>query len=164
MRELAFNRLDTDEVHSWEIDIPFNHEELSPKDKITNDYITRNLTGLTFQPQRDSNHMTSGKIRAFIGHLYQKCQTNGRKYFGIKSEQIAEILFDLDIPFAELDSLPSMKRLEKYYKTTIYCPRHSECFDGTCSDQKIDHIRRWISDSNKFYEEFPFQFSFFKFY
>ena len=26
IRELAFNQLDTDEVHCWEFDIPFNYE------------------------------------------------------------------------------------------------------------------------------------------
>ena len=154
IRELAFNEFDSPNVLNWEFDIPYNFEELNTKDKITNDYIMRNITGLPFQPQRDSKYMTFDKLRPFIGYLYQKTQTTQRKFFGIKSQQIAEVLFDLDIPFILLGDIPSVKRLQKYYKTTAFCTNHTENYEGKCAEQKVEHIRRWISDTQYFNNEF----------
>ena len=154
VRELSFNEYNSPNVLTWEFELPYCFDELSPKDKITNHYIESNITGLPYQLPIGSKHMSYDKLKPFIGYLYEKSKSPSRKFFGIKNQQITDLLVELNISFISLENIPSVKQLQKFYKTTVFCPNHTENHFGTCSAQKVDHIRRWIDDTQTFEQEF----------
>ena len=155
IRELAFTKMNSSTVHCWNVEIPINFEKLINKDKITNDYIRRNISGLPFNISSDvSNYIKYEKLNAFIGYLYNKSCSLDCKYFGIKNPQLAEMFIGLDIPFISLDDdIPTVRKLHKFYRMTVFCPKHTENIRGTCSAQKVDHIKKWITDTLQFDKE-----------
>ena len=150
IRELAVTSLKDNSIQSWDAEIPQDFDSLSTKDKITNEYIRRNITGLSFNTS-DADFIPFRKIRVFLVLMWNKYKTPTKQMIGVKNLGLAKILDELNIPYLELKA-PSIANLKNYYRSTYFCMRHKECPDALCSIQKLMLLRMWIKDENSFKE------------
>jgi hypothetical protein len=147
--ELAISPTGHSCVQTWSVCLPKDFEEMSKKDKITNEYIRRNITGLPYKPDNEE-HISHTKIKAFIYMLWSKYRSGSeRNKFGIKNPNLAKLLTELEIPYIEIE-MPSIKDLQKYYTFHYECDRHTDCSQPRCAVQKVALMKIWLSDKQVF--------------
>ena len=124
---------------------------MSAKDRITNNYLSNNLLGMSMGIyDLDVKHKMTDDAEQIIQSLYEMVKTDKKTIVAIKNHQLAPILERLNIPHVDMTKYgcPGINRLKKYYGRVRTCSFHErEIPDRNlllCAEEKCVLLWKWI--------------------
>ena len=128
---------------------------LTVQDRITNNYISNNIIGLSMgNHDLGMKHKMSDDGYQVIYNIYDMVKTNKKKYIAISNDQIEEILRYWQIPYIKLQDCgcPGIEKLRKLYPMNI-CHFHNRAVPDRkklrCAEEKCEMVWQWLIEHIK---------------
>ena len=144
IRELAFDSADW--CMCTEVDNDLIFHELSYQDQESIRFNTKYVHALRLRP-KTYTFIKQEDVASMLRQVYHRLHTEEKPYFGVKNNQFAEILKELNIPHIQLDDVPSWRMLDDYYKTKHLCEFHERETEGICAMRKVTNMWKWIQET-----------------
>ena len=133
------------------VDAKLVYNEMSDKDKKTNEYIERQFIGLPLNSS--SNCVIKNTIEYIleVKHQYRQLKSTEDDVIGVKNSQFQRILTEFGIPCTNIESFgcPTVEQLNKTYKYTC-CSNHYKLRNNySCALKKCRLLWKWICINKK---------------
>lgn len=136
---------------SFIMDTGLDYKDMSLKDKFTNKHISKHILGMSLRSNSEYVWHKSNDGMNQIQLMYNMAKKPDKNYLGIKSNQLANLLNKLMIPYINLEDYgcPPIEKLKLIY-ISKQCGFHDNyiTYKSTfrCANQKCFLLWEWVNN------------------